>query len=96
MIAEGQIVLFGFPRTDQVAGKLRPALVLRALPGRYDDWLVCMISTRLYHAVPGIDEIIPETDPDFAATGLRSRTRSSTRPSPSRAITGRSRRASRR
>lgn len=72
MTAEGQIVLFEFPRTDQDAGKLRPALVLRALPGPYDDWLVCMISTRLYHAVPGIDEIIPETDPDFAATGLRS------------------------
>ncbi len=59
MTAEGQIFLFGFPRTDQTAGKLRPAPVLRALPGRYGDWLVCMISTRLHHAVPGIDEVIP-------------------------------------
>ena len=33
MIAEGQIVLFRFPQTDQEAGKLRPALVLRRLPG---------------------------------------------------------------
>jgi len=72
MTAEGQVVLFRFPRTDQVAGKLRPALVLRGLPGPYHDWLVCMISTRLYHAVPGIDDIIPDTDPDFASTGLKS------------------------
>lgn len=72
MTAEGQVVLFRFPRTDQVAGKLRPALLLRALPGPYDDWLVCMISTRLYHAVPGIDEILPDTEPDFASTGLKS------------------------
>ena len=33
MIREGQVVLFRFPQTDQVSGKLRPALVLRRLPG---------------------------------------------------------------
>lgn len=27
MTAEGQIVLFAFPQTDQAAGKLRPALL---------------------------------------------------------------------
>jgi mRNA interferase MazF len=38
VIQEGQIVLFRFPLTDQIPGKLRPALVLRKLPGTYDDW----------------------------------------------------------
>jgi mRNA interferase MazF len=37
MIDEGQIVLFKFPQTDQKIGKLRPALVLRRLPGQFDD-----------------------------------------------------------
>ncbi len=45
MISEGQIVLFRFPQTDQQAGKLRPALVVRKLPGRYEDWLISMISS---------------------------------------------------
>jgi mRNA interferase MazF len=35
----GQIVLFRFPQTDLVEGKLRPALLLGKLPGEYDDWL---------------------------------------------------------
>ncbi len=71
MIQGGEIVLFTFPQTDQSAGKLRPALVLRALPGPHDDWLVCMISTQLHHEVPGVDEVIRDTDPDFSQTGLK-------------------------
>ena len=71
MIQEGHIVLFAFPHTNQSVGKFRPALILRALPGRQDDWLVCMISTQLHHEVPGIDEIIHDTDPDFSQTGLK-------------------------
>jgi hypothetical protein len=47
MISEGQIVLFRFPKTDQTIGKLRPALVLRRLPGQHHDWLICMISSNL-------------------------------------------------
>jgi hypothetical protein len=31
MIAEGQIVLFRFPQTDQHSGKLRPALIVRSI-----------------------------------------------------------------
>jgi len=52
MISEGQVVLFRFPQTDQTAGKLRPALVLRRLPGQRNDWLICMISSNLYQEVP--------------------------------------------
>ena len=72
MIREGQIILFNFPQTDQVSGKLRPALVLRSLPGSNDDWLICMITTRLYQENAGIDEVIRTTDPDFSHTGLKS------------------------
>jgi mRNA interferase MazF len=71
MIREGQIVLFAFPQTDQGAGRLRPALVLRSLPGSHKDWLICMISTRLYQQVPELDEVVREDAPDFLLTGLK-------------------------
>lgn len=71
MIREGQIVLFRFPQADQVAGKMRPALVLRQAPGRHNDWLVCMISTQLDQAVPGFDEVLRTADSDFSSSGLR-------------------------
>ena len=48
MISAGQVVLFKFPQTDQKEVKLRPALVLRKLPGIFNDWLVCMISSQLH------------------------------------------------
>ena len=47
MISEGQIVLFKFPQTDQEEGKLRPSLVLRKLPGKFNDWLICMVSSKI-------------------------------------------------
>jgi len=72
MIQEGKIVLFRFPTTALAEGKLRPALVIRKLPGRYNDWLICMISTQLERAVDGFDEMIHAHDPDFSDTGLKS------------------------
>lgn len=71
MIQDGQIVLFPFPQTDLSTGKLRPALILRRLPGPHDDWLICLISSQLRHEVPGVDEILYDTDSDFADTGLK-------------------------
>ena len=71
MIAEGQIVLFRFPQTDQTKGKLRPALVLRELPGQYKDWLICMISSQLNQEIPTFDEIITPDDSDFKQSGLK-------------------------
>jgi mRNA interferase MazF len=67
----GQIVLFRFPQTDLEEGKLRPALLLGRLPGEYDDWLICMISSQVRHYIPGFDEIVQEDDPDFAESGLK-------------------------
>ena len=71
MIQEGQITLFAFPQTDQITGKLRPALILRSLPGQHGDWLICMLSSQLHHEVPELDEIIHDTDNDFSQTGLK-------------------------
>ena len=71
MIAEGQIVLFKFSQTDQKEGKLRPALVLRKLPGKYNDWLICMISSQLNQRILKLDESINPEDSDFIQSGLK-------------------------
>jgi mRNA interferase MazF len=71
MIDEGQIVLFRFPQTDLAAAKLRPALVVRRLPGKFDDWLICMMSSQLGQEISGFDEVIAASDPDFALSGLK-------------------------
>jgi mRNA interferase MazF len=71
MIKEGQVVLFKFPQTDQNTGKLRPALVIRKLPGPHDDWLICMISSQLSQRISGFDEIINEENSDFTQSKLK-------------------------
>lgn len=67
----GQIVLFRFPQTDLEEGKFRPALLLRKLPGEYDDWLICMISSQTRHYITGFDEMVQEKDSDFGESGLK-------------------------
>jgi mRNA interferase MazF len=71
MIQEGQIVLFRFPYADQKDGKLRPALIVRQLPGGYDDWLICMISSQLSQEVSSFDDIVSKDDSDFNNSGLK-------------------------
>lgn len=67
----GQVVAFRFPQTDLKEGKLRPALLLAKLPGEYDDWLICMISSQTRHYIAGFDEIVQEGDDDFEQSGLK-------------------------
>src|SRR6266511_6243635 len=67
----GQAVVFRFPPTDLEEGKLRPALLLGKLPGEYDDWLICMISSQTRQYVAGFDEIVQENDDDFGESGLK-------------------------
>lgn len=71
MIRERQVVLFRFPQTNQAKGKLRPALVVRKVPGPHDDWLICMISSQLSQEAADFDEIILEKDDDFILSGLK-------------------------
>ena len=67
----GQIVLTPFPYTDLSGAKLRPVLMLRQASARFDDWLVCMVSSKLHQAESGFNEWINPTDADFATTGLK-------------------------
>ncbi|PYS57025.1 MAG: PemK family protein [Acidobacteria bacterium] len=71
MQKSGQLVLFRFPQTDLLPGKLRPALLIAPLPSGRHDWLVCTISTQITQAVPRVDEVININDADFAKTGLK-------------------------
>lgn len=71
MIRERQVVLFRFPQTNQATGKLRPALVIRKVPGPHDDWLICMISSQISQEVEDFDDIISEMDDDFISSGLK-------------------------
>jgi len=68
----GSVVLVRIPGATEVGAraKLRPALVLAGLPGPYQDLLVCGISTRFEDIEPDWDEIVSDSEPDFAATGL--------------------------
>ena len=71
MIRERQVVLFRFPQTNQATEKLRPALVIRKVPGPHDDWLICMITSQLSQEVADFDEIISEKNDDFISSGLK-------------------------
>lgn len=70
-IKAGQIVIFRFPQTDLIVGKMRPALLLANLPSNQNDWLVCMISSQLHQAIPHIDDRVETIDADFSQTGLK-------------------------
>ena len=67
----GQIVVTPFPHTDLSGAKLRPVLLLRQASSRFDDWLVCMVSSQLQQAETGLDELIASDDADYSGTGLK-------------------------
>jgi len=60
-----------FPSADMTLGKPRPILLLARIPGVYDDWLICMISSQLRQEVDGFDDIVHEDDEDFRQSGLK-------------------------
>ena len=41
------------------------------MPGRHEDILMAMISSKTHQFIVGFDELIKETDPDFTMTGLK-------------------------
>ncbi|WPF90442.1 type II toxin-antitoxin system PemK/MazF family toxin [Cyanobacterium aponinum AL20118] len=55
-----------------MVSKKRPALLLKSVPNSYEDWLVCMISSKTGQEIIGLDEIISPLDSDFSETGLKS------------------------
>lgn len=71
MKRSGQIALTPFPYTDLRGAKLRPVLLLRKASRRFDDWLLCMVSSQLSQAEPNLDEIILPEHEDFPQSGLK-------------------------
>jgi len=67
----GQVAIMRFPSADLKLGKPRPVLLLARVPGVYDDWLICMISSQLRQEVEGFDDIVQEHDQDFSESGLK-------------------------
>lgn len=68
---EGAIALLRFPQSDLNESKLRPVLFIKKLPGNFNDWLVCMISTKMKNEIHGTDEVISMTSDDFQLSGLK-------------------------
>ena len=66
----GQIVLTPFPYSDLTGAKLRPVLMLRQA-SKFDDWLVCMVSSQVQQVEANLDEILTPADPDFTNSGLK-------------------------
>ena len=67
---ESKIILTPIPQSNG-AIKNRPALILRKMP-KYQDLLVCGVSTQLKQYIPNFDEIISPDDVDFELSGLTS------------------------
>lgn len=66
----GEIVLARIPQAAGTPPKLRPALLLAILPGPYQRYLLCGISTRLQTILTLWDEFIQSGDADYASSGL--------------------------
>jgi len=58
----GHVSLVRFPRTNLEGGKYRPVLLLAKIPGPFNDWLVCAITSQLRHGVVDWDEEIREKE----------------------------------
>lgn len=67
----GKIALTPFPYTDLSGSKQRPVLLIRPASNRFDDWLVCMVSSQLHQAELELDEIVAPSDIDFGDSGLK-------------------------
>ena len=66
----GQIVLTPFPYSDLSGVKLRPVLMLWQA-SRFDDWLVCMVSSKIDQVEAGFDEVLDSAAADFVSSGLK-------------------------
>ena len=64
----GDIVLAIFPQDRK--RKLRPVLILKKLP-KYNDLLVCAVSSQLHQHIPELDLLLDKNYPAFKQTGLK-------------------------
>ena len=66
---QGSVILSALPQADGKL-KLRPALLLKQLPG-HGDWLLCGISSQLHQFIPGFDLLIDTDNKDYKKSGLK-------------------------
>jgi len=66
----GDVVLIPLTQHGGATPKLRPALLLAALPGPYQNLLICGISTQLQQLQANWDELVQAADTDFPSSGL--------------------------
>lgn len=52
---------------------MRPSILIAPLPSTYNDWLICMLSSKIA-SVSRIFDIISPDDPDFGSSGLKTET----------------------
>ncbi len=71
MINPGTIILLNFPQADLQTFSIRPVLLLKETPSRFDDWLVCMVSSQIHQHIEGFGEIINKDDSDFPTSRLK-------------------------
>ncbi len=69
MMRPGQIALAPFPYTDLSKAKKRPVLLLKAL--EHDEYLVCMISSKILPADSELDLLLEPQDSVFLQSGLK-------------------------
>lgn len=60
-----------FPYIESNEIKFRPAVLLKKLPNDYEDWLVCMITTKLHQEIKNLDITINQDDTDYKDSGLK-------------------------
>ncbi|HAC63035.1 MAG TPA: transcriptional regulator [Cyanothece sp. UBA12306] len=65
---EGDVILASITQADGKK-KNRPVIILRIMP-KYNDYLVCSLSTQLNQYIRNFDEIISVHDSDFFSSGL--------------------------
>jgi mRNA interferase MazF len=46
--------------------------MIAKLPGGYEDWLICMISSQTHQYIDGVDDLILHDSIDFIQSGLKS------------------------
>src|SRR5256885_15130340 len=66
---KGSVVLIEFPQSDG-SYKSRPAVLLKEVDP-YNDWLLCVVSTKIHNEIKGLDILLDVSHPDFRDTHLK-------------------------
>lgn len=67
----GDIILIDFPFTVPTQSKIRPAVVLTVTQDKYQDIVICAISSIVPATIAPREILLTTVDPAFSATGLR-------------------------